>query len=133
MLRSLALVPLGAALLGAGCRPGASEPDQIRLPLLRVETPESAVAGASVPVAVRFGIGACFALTAVTVRQTAPARVELEVRARSTAGPGAVCPDVLFIRDTTVALTAPATGELLLRGLQPDGAPLERRVVVAGA
>jgi hypothetical protein len=129
-MRLAALLALAA--LAAGCRSSAPEPEEIRLPSLRLDAPARAAAGAPVALGVRYGVSPCYALTALAGRAAGPGVVEFEARARYAAPPGAGCPDVLELRDTTYVVTAPAAGELLVIGLQPDGARLERRVAVSG-
>lgn len=127
-LALLAALAAGGPLAGAACR-GATEPRSGRLELEGVDVPDAVPAGSRFSATVRYGFGACERVLGARTR-TSEGRIEIEMRGESTVGGDAVCPDILYIGSTVVSVTAPASGEILVVGLQPSGSPIERRVQV---
>lgn len=107
--------------------------DERRLALSNLTAPSAVVSGQPLEVEIRYGIGACDEVTAVSGQLSAANRLEVQVRGRFVPPPqGAGCIDILYQRDTSVTVIAPAPGVLAVVGLQPpDGDPIERFVTVS--
>lgn len=106
--------------------------EERRLPLNSLTAPSTVVSGQPLEVQIRYGIGACDEVTAVSGQLSAN-RLEVEVRGRFVSPPeGAACIDILYHRDTSLTVVAPQPGVLAVLGLQPAGGdPLERFVTVS--
>lgn len=101
-----------------------------RLALENLTAPTTAVSTQPFPVEIRYEIGACDEVTAVSGQISGGNRLEIEVRGLHVPPPGGGCPDILLVRDTTLTVIAPQPGLLSVIGLQPQGAPIERTVTV---
>jgi hypothetical protein len=107
--------------------------DERRLELNDLTAPTTVVSGQPLVVDIRYGIGGCEEVTAVSGQLSAANRLEVEVRGRFIPPPqGAGCIDVLYHRDTSLTVIAPHPGVLAVVGLQPaGGGPIERSVTVS--
>lgn len=105
-----------------------------RLALENLTAPTTVVSSQPFAMEIRYGIGACDEVTAVTGQMSGGNRLEIEVRGRfMPVPPLGACIDILYSRDTTLVVTAPEPGALTVAGLQPEGAPIERTVTVTAA
>lgn len=105
-----------------------------RLALNNLTVPATVVSAEPLSVQIRYAIGACDVVTAVSGQLSGTNRLEVEVRGRFVPPPPpGACIDILYWRDTTLAVTAPQPGVLTVAGLQPDGDPIERTVTVTAA
>lgn len=102
-----------------------------RLVLQNLTVPAMVVSAEPLSVGIRYGIGACEEVTAVSGQMSGGNRLEIEVRGKSVPVPaGGGCIDILYLKDTTLVVTAPQPGALTVAGLQPQGDPIERTVTV---
>lgn len=104
---------------------------EARLSLESVSAPATLAAATPLVIVLRYFLGACDGVT--DLNHTVRGRViEVEVRGRYFPPPaGSGCPDVLYQRDTTITVTAPPVGTVIVRGLQPGSEPLELFVQVS--
>lgn len=123
---------VAAGVLSVSCSTVTEvQADDRRLGLSNLTAPTTAVSTQPFPVEIRYGIGACDEVTAVSGQISGGNRVEIEIRARYVPPPPpGACIDILYSRDTTLVVIAPQPGVLTVAGLQPDGAPIERTVTV---
>lgn len=107
--------------------------DERRLPLNDLTAPSTVVSGQPLEVDIRYAVGACDEVTAVSGQLIAVDRLEVQVRGRYVPPPqGTECIDILYHRDTSLTVIAPQPGSLAIVGLQPgDGDPIERSVTVS--
>ena len=126
------ILAITATLVGSACAHAITDPVGMRLELFGLEAPATVAAGAPLVVSLRYGVGPCQAVTAVTGRML-ERTFEVEVRGRDVpVHTGTACPDILRFRDTTITAVAPTPGDLTVVGLQPHGTHLVRHVLVTG-
>ena len=105
-------------------------PNSKRLTLDALSAPSAVAEQTPLVVAVRYVLRPCERLTAIRA-QLAPNVITVEARGRYVdPGPLAECYYRDVFRDTTVTIPRPPLGDLLVRGLQPEGPALEARVRV---
>ena len=133
-LRSQLSGVVAAGLMAAACSSVTEVElgDERRLELNTLTAPASVVSGQPLEVEIRYGIGACDEVTAVSGQLSSANRLELQVRGRFVSPPqGAACIDILYHRDTSFTVIVPQPGVLAVVGLQPANRdPLERFVTV---
>lgn len=120
-----------AGLVAVACSPVTEVRfgDERRLPLSSLAAPSTVVSGQPLEVDIRYGIGACDEVTAVS-GQLSAGRLEVQVRGRFVAPPqGGACIDILYHRDTSLTVIAPEPGILAVVGLQPAGGDALQRTV----
>lgn len=134
-LRSRLSCVLAAGVGALSCTSTVTELklDDHRFELWDLAVPRTVITAEPFTIQIRYGMGACDEVTAISGRMAEPTRVELEVRGRFIPGLGnRACPDIQLLRDTVFTMIAPDTGELAIIGLQPgDQDPIERSITVS--
>lgn len=133
-LRSQLSGVVGAGLAALACSSATEvELRDERLELNSLTAPSTVVSGQPLKVDIRYGIGACDEVTAVSGQLVAVNRLEVQVRGRFVPPPQAAgCIAILYHRDTSLTVIAPQPGVLTVVGLQPrEAAPIERSVTVS--
>lgn len=124
-----AALSAAAGLAATGCREEVVS--LRRLDIGYLDAPATLPALSPMAVTIQYLIGACDEVSRIEKRTTGQV-IEIEVLGGHFPSPrGVYCPDILYIRDTTLTVSSPPTGTVTVRALRIDGPPLETTVQVA--